>query len=149
MGNNLHSFPFRRFRVTARRRSTVPSLFATLSSFLSIFEKSRSATDRFYSCVLLRAFPLSRRELCQRSRFMVEFYSRRHEAKQGRRKYAWRGTDPPDYQRLVLTLYPTAETRPCKTSCVHARRCGHLPSTERVRDLPGLPPPPACLLPVS
>ena len=79
--------PFLSDVFVSRCRSTVPSLFATLSSFLSIFEKSRSATDRFYSCVLLRAFPLSRRELCQRSRFMVEFYSRRHEAKQGRRKY--------------------------------------------------------------
>ena len=93
MGNNLHSFPFRRFRVTVQvNRSVllVPSLFATLSSFLSIFEKKvelRLATDRFYSCVLLRAFPLSRRELCQRSRFMVEFYSRRNEAKQVRRMH--------------------------------------------------------------
>ena len=42
----------------------------------------------------------------QRSRFMAEFifgfYSRRRE---GGTANAWRGTDPPDYQSLVLTHY--------------------------------------------
>ena len=74
----------------------------------SPFSKSRVANDRSFGCALLGVFPLcAATRACsanQRSRFMAEFifgfYSRRRE---GRTANAWRGTDPPDYQSLVLT----------------------------------------------
>ena len=71
MGNNLHSFPFRRFRVTLQVNRCSASLFpyfATLSSFLSIYEKS-SCDRPFLRLCFAPSFPtlLAAREL-RRSR---------------------------------------------------------------------------------
>ena len=81
--NVLVSLHFRK----AALRTTVPS---------AVF-----CSEVFLLCAAPRACSAN-----QRSRFMAEFrfgfHSRRRE---GRTANAWRGTDPPDYQSLVLTHY--------------------------------------------